>query len=76
MSEDWTIAEARAKLDELIDTVGSHGPQTVTENGRAVAVVVSPQDGGEGQDLYAVAEQRALAPLRISSPPLRCAIPG
>src|SRR6476469_5011292 len=43
MSKSWTITKARAKLDKLIETAGSHGPQTITKNGRAAAIVFSPQ---------------------------------
>jgi prevent-host-death family protein len=43
MSKAWTITEARANLDRLIEKAGSHGPQTITKNGRAAAIVFSPQ---------------------------------
>jgi prevent-host-death family protein len=37
----WTVAEAKAKLSEVIDHVQSEGPQTITRNGRMAVVVVS-----------------------------------
>ena len=40
----WTVAEAKAKFSELIDSARSHGPQTITKNGRMAAVVVSPDE--------------------------------
>jgi prevent-host-death family protein len=36
----WTVAQAKAKLSELIETARTHGPQTVTRNGRRAVVVV------------------------------------
>lgn len=37
----WSIAEAKAKLSEIVDKAGSDGPQTITRNGRNAALVVS-----------------------------------
>ena len=39
----WTVAAAKAKLSEVIDLARSHGPQTITRKGRAVAVVSPPR---------------------------------
>jgi prevent-host-death family protein len=36
----WTVAQAKAKLSELIENARTHGPQTITRNGRRAAVVV------------------------------------
>lgn len=45
MSEKtWTVAEAKARFSELVETAQRHGPQTVTKNGRAAAVVVSMEE--------------------------------
>jgi prevent-host-death family protein len=45
MSEPtWTVAEAKAKFSELIDSARSRGPQTITKNGRTAAIVVSPDE--------------------------------
>lgn len=40
----WTVAEAKAKLSEVIDKAQSDGPQTITRNGRTTAVVVAAQE--------------------------------
>ena len=40
-AENWTVAEAKARLSELIEHARSKGPQTITKHGRAAAVVVS-----------------------------------
>jgi prevent-host-death family protein len=40
----WTVAEAKAKLSELIERARSMGPQTVTRNGRTAVVVVAVEE--------------------------------
>jgi prevent-host-death family protein len=40
-AETWTVAEAKAKLSEVIDRAVSVGPQAITRNGRPAVVVVS-----------------------------------
>jgi prevent-host-death family protein len=40
----WTVAEAKARFSELLETARSHGPQTITRNGREAAVIVSPEE--------------------------------
>ena len=40
----WTVAEAKAKLSELIDKAQSEGPQKITKHGRTTAVVVAAQE--------------------------------
>lgn len=40
-AETWTVAEAKAKLSEVIDRAVSEGPQAITRNGRPAVVVVS-----------------------------------
>ncbi len=40
----WTVAEAKAKFSELIDTARASGPQTITKNGRTAVVVVSAEE--------------------------------
>jgi len=37
----WTVAEAKAKLSEVIERAQSRGPQTITRNGRRAVVVVA-----------------------------------
>lgn len=36
----WPVADAKARLSELIDRVEREGPQVITKHGREVAVVV------------------------------------
>jgi prevent-host-death family protein len=43
-TQKWSIAEAKAKLSEVIDRAQSVGPQTITRNGRKTAVVVSAEE--------------------------------
>ena len=40
----WTVAEAKAKFSELVETARVAGPQTITRNGREAAVVVSGEE--------------------------------
>jgi antitoxin Phd len=38
---NWQMREARARLGELIERAQTEGPQTITKNGKAKAVVLS-----------------------------------
>jgi prevent-host-death family protein len=40
----WTVAEAKAKLSEVIDQALSLGPQIVTRSGRKTVVIVSVEE--------------------------------
>ncbi len=40
----WTVAEAKAKLSEVIDKAKSDGPQTVTRRGRRAVVIVAAEE--------------------------------
>jgi prevent-host-death family protein len=44
MTDSWTVAEAKAKLSEVIEQATASGPQTITRNGRKAAVVVSAEE--------------------------------
>ncbi len=37
----WTVAQAKAKLSEVLDQAATHGPQIITRTGRKTAVIVS-----------------------------------
>jgi prevent-host-death family protein len=37
----WSVAQAKARLSEVIDRALDQGPQAITRNGRAAVVVVS-----------------------------------
>ncbi len=43
-AKKWTIAEAKAKFSELVETARQEGPQTVTKNGRKAGVIVSAEE--------------------------------
>ena len=40
----WTVAEAKARLSELISRAATAGPQRITRNGKPAAVVVSVEE--------------------------------
>lgn len=40
-ADTWSVADAKARLSELLDTVVRDGPQTISRRGRPLAVVVS-----------------------------------
>ncbi|HEY1948477.1 MAG TPA: type II toxin-antitoxin system Phd/YefM family antitoxin [Bryobacteraceae bacterium] len=44
MDTNWTVAEAKAKLSEVIARAESQGPQTITRNGRTAVVMVSYEE--------------------------------
>jgi prevent-host-death family protein len=40
----WTVAEAKARLSEVIERARSGGPQTITKNGRTAVVIVDAEE--------------------------------
>jgi len=40
----WTVADAKARLSEVIEAARRDGPQTITKNGRSTAVLVSVEE--------------------------------
>jgi prevent-host-death family protein len=42
--DTWSVAEAKAKFSELVDTARVSGPQTITKNGRTAVIVVSAEE--------------------------------
>jgi prevent-host-death family protein len=40
----WSVADAKARLSEVIDRALSQGPQTITRKGRKAVVVVSAEE--------------------------------
>jgi prevent-host-death family protein len=40
----WTVAEAKAKFSQVLNSARTSGPQTVTKNGRTAAVIVSAEE--------------------------------
>jgi prevent-host-death family protein len=43
-TQNWTVAEAKAKFSEIIERAMSEGPQTITRKGRTTAVVVGAEE--------------------------------
>ena len=43
-TQAWTVAEAKARFNELIDRAKSDRPQKITKHGRTTAVVVAVED--------------------------------
>jgi prevent-host-death family protein len=43
----WGLAQAKARLSEVIEQAGRKGPQQITKNGRPVAVVISMEEWKE-----------------------------
>lgn len=43
-TDTWTVAEAKAKLSEVIANAHKSGPQTITRNGRRAVVVVDAEE--------------------------------
>ncbi len=43
MNATWPLQDAKNKLSELLDTVLKHGAQTITRQGKPVAVVISAE---------------------------------
>jgi prevent-host-death family protein len=63
----WTVAEAKARLSELIEQARSKGPQTITKHGRTTAVVVSAEEWDrKSKRTGNLAEFFAASPLRES----------
>lgn len=40
-TDNWTVAEAKARFSELIERARSKGPQAITRHGRTAAIIVS-----------------------------------
>src|SRR3546814_10221363 len=42
-SDTWTVAQAKARLSEVIDKARRKGPQAITRNGKSAVVVVDAE---------------------------------
>ena len=40
----WSLADAKAKLSEVVERAKTHGPQHLTKNGKDAAVLLSAED--------------------------------
>jgi prevent-host-death family protein len=66
-ARNWTLTQAKAKFEELIDQAASVGPQIISSGGRPVAMVVSASDWSERTlRKGSLAEFFASSPLRGS----------
>ena len=66
-SQNWTVAEAKAKFSEVIERAMSEGPQTITRNGRTAAMVVGAEEWQQKTKRVGnLAEFFAASPLRGS----------
>ena len=71
-AETWTVAEAKAKLNEVISRAETTGPQTITRNGRKTAVVVAAEEWERKTTRQGnLAEFFAASPLRGSKLKIR-----
>jgi len=67
IDESWTVAEAKAKLSEVVEKARTDGPQTITKNGRKAVVVVSADEWErKSRRSGNLAEFLAASPLRGS----------
>jgi prevent-host-death family protein len=63
----WSVADAKARLSELVDQAISDGPQVITRRGREVAIVVSAEEWHKKTSrVGSLAEFLAASPLRDS----------
>ena len=63
----WSVAEAKARLSELLDHAINDGPQAITRRGRQIAVVVSVDEWHRKSSRSgSLAEFLAASPLRGS----------
>lgn len=63
----WTVAEAKARLSELIARASTDGPQRITRNGKpAVVVVAADEWERKTRRVGTLADFFAASPLRDS----------
>jgi len=71
-TQNWTVAEAKAKFSEVIERAMSEGPQTITRKGRTAAVIVGAEEWERKTHRAGnLAEFLAASPLRGSGLKLR-----
>ena len=67
MTKSWAVADAKARLSEVIERAVAVGPQLITRNGSPTAVVVSVAEWTrKSQRTGNLAEFFAASPLRAS----------
>jgi prevent-host-death family protein len=68
----WTVAQAKARLSEVIDKAKTDGPQTITRRGHTAAVVVAAEEWDRKTRRQGnLAEFFAASPLRASGAKIR-----
>lgn len=60
----WTVADAKARLSEVVEKARRDGPQVITKNGRSTAVLVSIEEWEERK----TARSGSLAEFLLASP--------
>jgi len=60
VSRAWQLQEAKSRFSELVETVISKGPQTVTKHGKPAVVIISAEE-----------YQRSLSPRKSLAAALR-----
>ncbi len=71
-TQSWTVAQAKAKLSEVLNRATSEGPQTITRRGRKAAVVVDADEWNrKTKRVGTLADFFAASPLRNSGLRLR-----
>ena len=71
-SQNWTVAQAKAKFSEVIDRAMAEGPQTITRKGQTAVVVVDAEEWQrKTKRVGNLAEFFAASPLRGSGLRLR-----
>ena len=67
-TQDWSVADAKARFSELIDRVLMSGPQTITRRGRKTVVLVAAEEWQrKSRRRGNLAEFLAASPLRGSA---------
>ncbi len=61
----WTVAQAKARLSEVIDKARHQGPQLVTRNGKGAVVVV---DAGQWERIQKREKRGSFADFLLASP--------
>lgn len=64
-TDTWTVAQAKAKLSEVIDKARHRGPQAITRNGKSAVVVV---DAGHWERMQKRGQRGSFADFLLASP--------
>lgn len=43
-TQQWTVADAKARFSEVLERAETHGPQTITRRGRKAVIIVSARE--------------------------------